>query len=92
MTITISHPDTQKITVTIPVTLLNRLEERIPKRPRSEFIIEAIEEYLALAEQAAAIEEAAGAWSDENHLDLRTDADIERWLASLRTNWTTQGA
>jgi len=91
MTITILHPDTQKITVTIPVTLLNRLDERIPKRQRSEFIIEAIEEYLALAEQAAAIEETAGAWTDENHPDLRTNADIDRWLANLRANWAAQG-
>lgn len=45
------------------------------------------EERLALREQLAAIEDAAGCWSDEDHSDLHTDEDIDRWLAGLRRSW-----
>lgn len=86
-----SRNEAQKITVTIPVELLQRLDERIPRRQRSEFIVEAIEEHLALAEQITVIEEAAGAWTDEHHPDLRTEEDIDRWLVELRKGWASQG-
>jgi hypothetical protein len=33
---------------------------------------------------ARAIEEAAGAWPDEAYPDMRTDRDIDRWLAEVR--------
>ena len=51
------YSDSQKITVSLPKALLARLDERIPSRGRSHFIIEAIEERLALAEQLAVLDE-----------------------------------
>jgi hypothetical protein len=82
-----SIPETQKMTVTFPQPLLERLRERVPARQRSAFIVEAVEEKLALQEQLAALEEAAGCWSDEDHPELRTDEDIDRWLTELRRPW-----
>jgi hypothetical protein len=82
-----SVQDGQKVTVVLPRTLLARLDTYVPARKRSHFIAEAIEDRLALAEQAAAIEESAGAWSDENHPDLRTGDDVAHWLAALRGSW-----
>ena len=75
--------EVQKITVTLPVALLQRLDECIPKEQLSEFIEEAIEEHLALLEQSIALEETAGAWRDEHHPDLCTEEDIERWRVEL---------
>ena len=72
------------MTVTFPRALLQRLGEYVPPRQRSAFIVEAVEEKLALQEQLAAIEEAAGCWSDEDHPDLQSDEDIDRWLSELR--------
>ena len=43
--------DSQKITVTLPKALLTRLREHVPARQRSRFILEALEERLALEEQ-----------------------------------------
>ncbi len=83
--------DVRKVTVTLPKALLARLEEHVPARQRSRFIAEAIAERLALAEQQAAIEETAGAWRDENHPDMRTGEDVDRWLADLRQGWDTGG-
>jgi len=43
---------------------------------------------MALEEQFAALEEAAGCWGDDDHPELRTDEDIDRWLScgDLGTN------
>ena len=86
-----TYTGTQKITVALPKTLLARLDEHIPTRGRSRFIVKAIKERLALEEQLAALDEAAGAWSDENHPDMRTDEDIDRWLEDLRRSWGKPG-
>ncbi len=85
------HLDVQKITVTLPKALLTRLDEHVAPRQRGRFIAEAIEERLALEEQLAALDEAAGAWSAENHPDMLTDQDIDRWLDDLRGSWTRPG-
>jgi predicted transcriptional regulator len=77
----------RKVTVTLPEELLNRLDGAVPRRERSAFIARAIEEQLTLEGQIAAIEEAAGCWSDEAHPDIKTEEDMERWLADLRRPW-----
>lgn len=86
-----SNTDVQKITITLPKRLLTRLDEHVARRRRGRFIVEAIEERLALEEQLAALDEAAGAWSDENHPDMRTDEEIDRWLDDLRRSWSRAG-
>ncbi|MFZ1404994.1 MAG: hypothetical protein WAW03_18005 [Anaerolineae bacterium] len=78
----------QKITVMLPEALLSRLREYVPARQRSRFILEAIEERLALEEQITALAETAGAWSDQNHPEMRTDEDIDHWLDNLRQSWS----
>jgi predicted transcriptional regulator len=75
----------QKITVSLPEELVNRMNEIIPTRQRSRFIAEALEERLALVEQAIAIEEGAGIWKDEDYPHLATDDDIEQWIRELRS-------
>ncbi len=67
--------ETQKMTVSLPKTLLERLKERVPPRRRSAFIAEAVEERLALEDQLQAIEESAGCWRDEDHPKLMSDED-----------------
>ena len=76
-----------KITITLPEELLKRLDTIVPRSQRSHFIATAIQEQLALLEQLAALEESAGAWTDENHPEMLTEADIDRWLAQLREGW-----
>lgn len=77
----------RKITVTLSEDLLDRLDTRIPARQRSRFIAAAIESQLTIAEQLAALDETAGAWSDENHPEMLTDAGIDSWLSGLRHAW-----
>lgn len=87
MAMDVNMLDVRKITVTLPAALLARLDERVPPRQRSRFILEAIEERLALEEQLAVLDETAGAWTDENHPEMKTDDDIDRWLTNLRASW-----
>ena len=75
---------TQKITVTVPTDVVERLDELIAPRQRSQFIVAAIERQIALSVQVVVLEETAGAWKDENHPGLQTPADIDRWLDDLR--------
>ena len=84
MTVKTDRSSVRKVTVTLPVSLLNRLDKVLPSRRQSAFISQAVEEQLAILEQAAAIEESAGAWRDADYADMTTDDDIDRWLAELR--------
>jgi len=82
--------EVQKVTVSLPKSLLERLRERVPGRQRSSFIAAALEERLALEDQLEAIEESAGSWSGEDYPELVSDEDIDRWLAELRSPWQTR--
>ena len=83
---------TRKVTVSLPVSLVDRLDGKVSPRQRSAFIARAIEGQLAIEEQATAIEEAAGAWQDEDYPDLGTEEAIDRWVAELRGPSYGQGA
>lgn len=91
MTIKTASAETQKVTITLPKLILQRMDELVPARQRSRFISDALAERLALTEQLLALEESAGAWSDERHPELHDDAAIDRWLAELRQSWTSTG-
>ena len=86
------RPSTRKVTVTLPRSLLTRLDESVPSRRRSDFIARAIEEQLSIVEQATAIAESAGAWGDRDYADMSTDANIDQWLAELRGPANTRTA
>jgi predicted transcriptional regulator len=87
MSTAIGSPDSQKVTVTLPKYVLERLDEIVPRRRRSQFITQAIEDHLVRLEQIEAVEESAGMWTEENFPHLRTEADIDQWLARLRRGW-----
>lgn len=86
-----SATQAQKITVTLPRELIERLDDRVPSRQRSRFIANAIESQLAIEEQMAAVEETAGIWTEENHPELKTEEDVDAWLQNLRQSWLIAG-
>jgi hypothetical protein len=87
MTKKTSSPEIQKMTVTFPQSVLQRLLERVTPSQRSAFIVEAVDEKLALQEQLEAIEEAAGSWQDEDHPEIQTGQAIDHWLTESRRAW-----
>ncbi len=85
-----SKPVGKKVTVVLPDELIVRLNDLVPARHRSKFISGAITEKIELAEQAAAFDEAAGLWKDEEYPHLKTDDDVDHWLNNLRSGWNRQ--
>jgi hypothetical protein len=74
--------EAQKATITLPKLVLQRLNEVVSARQRSRFISEVLGERLAL-------EESAGAWTEQSHPEMQDGAAIDRWLTRLRQSWTT---
>jgi Arc/MetJ-type ribon-helix-helix transcriptional regulator len=79
---------TQKITLSLPTPLVERLKAQVPPRQRSTFVAEALQEWLEREETLAILEETSGLWSDEDYPEFATDEDIDRWLRELRASWT----
>ena len=82
---------TQKITVTLPKTLITTLDQVVSSRQRSKFIEDAIRQQLALQAQIEAVEESAGSWGDESYPELANDVAIDAWLGQVRSGWQRTG-
>lgn len=76
--------ETKRINITLPVSLLEDLRRLIPKMERNKFIVEATEKELQRLQLHKAIQESAGAWSDEDHPDLITVDDVNRYVREIR--------
>jgi hypothetical protein len=74
----------KRINVTFPVTLLAELRNYVPRQERNNFIVKAIEKELHRLRLSRALRESAGAWSDEDHPDLMTVEDVNRYVRRLR--------
>lgn len=74
----------KRINVTFPVSLLKELREFIPRQERNQFIIETVEKELRRRQLSKALQESAGAWSDEDHPDLMTVEDVNDYVRRLR--------
>jgi len=85
--VSITTSTKKRINVTFPESVLDLLESVVPTRKRNAFIVEATEEALRKERQLAAIQESSGAWSDEDHPDLMTVEDIDRYVRRLRETW-----
>jgi len=77
----------KRINVTFPVSLLEDLRRYVPPRERSRFIVQATEKELRRVRLLKALRESAGAWSDEDHPDLMTIEDVNRYVRRLRETW-----
>jgi hypothetical protein len=74
----------EKLNVTFPKDTVEKLRHLIPAGERSHVIAEAVEEKLRVLACRRALRLAAGAWSTRHHADLRSQADINRYLGRLR--------
>lgn len=80
-----------KTQIVLPDSLASELKRLIPNRKRSQFIAEAVEKQLGAIRFQKALREAAGAWTDKNHPELRTQADINRYLGRFRARFSRRG-
>ncbi|MEA3341033.1 MAG: hypothetical protein U9R15_13805 [Chloroflexota bacterium] len=77
----------RRINVTFPVEVLDLVDSVTPPRGRNRFIVQAAEEMARrerLGEVLTKIREEGPAWRLEDHPELETPEDIDRWIRQLR--------
>jgi hypothetical protein len=73
---------TKRTHVVIPSRVLSAIDERVGKRKRSWFIVQAAERELRRLEQVKAVKAAAGAWRLADHPEHRRG--VTAWVRELR--------
>ena len=77
-----------KTHVVFPEDLLQSLDRFVGKRKRSHFVVEATQEKMEKLRFSKALDKAGGAWKDKNHLDLKTQEDVNKYLKKTRAKTT----
>ena len=77
----------ERINVIFPAETLKELRDLVPAKQRSQLIVQATAEKLALIRQQIAVTKAAGAWEDSEHPELQSDEDLAQSIAGLRSSW-----
>ena len=71
--------------------VVDDLRALVPERKRTRFVEEVLERELRRMKLKEALAASYGAWSDEDHPDMMTGADIDRWIEENRKagirNW-----
>lgn len=74
-----------KIQIVLPDPLAKEFKETIPARQRSRFIADAVQNRLKALKFKDLLKESVPAWGDKRHPDLKTQADVNRYLSAFRT-------
>lgn len=81
----------ERFNVVFPSDVLADLRRLVPNRRRGEFIVEATAKELRRLKQRAVVQKLRErpAWTEADHPDMRTPADIEQWVDNMRASWQT---
>ena len=77
----------ERISIYFPKPLLDDLRKLVPARKRTALIVALTEKEVERLKLLAALEESFGAWSDEDHPELATNEDIDRYVHDFRARW-----
>jgi len=80
----------ERLNIRLPKALVEDLRRYVPPRKRNQIITEGTARMLSEIKLKEALKAGAGAWTDENHPELRTPEDVERFLAELRASTATR--
>ncbi|MBL7163569.1 MAG: hypothetical protein ISS57_13290 [Anaerolineales bacterium] len=84
----------ERLNLYLPKSLVDDMRAHIPARERTKFITEVLERELRRKRQRAALKASYGAWSDEDHPEMATGEDIDRWIEegrkTLTRDWTEE--
>ncbi len=72
----------EKVNVTLPREMMQKLRRLVPAGKRSHVIAEATAQYLEQLTQKTVLRRVAGLWRDRTN--LRTQADVNRMLKQVR--------
>jgi len=77
----------RRINVTFPVEVLELVDAVVLPRERNRFIVKATEEAARrerLRRVLTKLRDEGPAWRDEDHPELATPEDVDRWIRQLR--------
>ena len=74
----------ERMNLYITKSLMDDLRRAVPARERTRFVEEVLARELRRRKLREAIEKSFGAWKDEDHPDMMTGADIDRWIEEQR--------
>ena len=74
----------ERLNLYLPKPLVDDLRRQVPARQRTRFVREALAQALRRRQLRAAIAASAGAWHDEDHPDLASGPEIDRWVTEER--------
>ncbi len=72
-----------RIDLTLPIVLISELKKTVPKRKRSMFVAEAVEDKLEAVRRKKAFKELAGSWDKHGGFKFRTDRELTLWRRKL---------
>ena len=74
----------ERMNLYITKSVMDELRRAIPARERTKFVEEVLARELRKRKLREAIEKSYGAWKDEDHPDMMTGEDIDRWIEEQR--------
>ncbi len=74
----------ERMNLYITKPLMDDLRRLIPARERTRFVEEVLARELRRRKLKEALEKSYGAWKDEDHPELATAEDIDRWIEENR--------
>ncbi len=74
----------ERMNLYITKSVMDDLRRVVPARERTRFVEEALARELRRRKLREAIDKSYGAWKDEDHPDMMTGADIDRWIEEQR--------
>lgn len=74
----------ERMNLYITKSVMDELRRAVPARERTKFVEEVLARELRRLKLREAIEKSYGAWKDEDHPDMMTPEDIDRWIEEQR--------
>jgi hypothetical protein len=78
----------ERLNLYLPKDLVEALRRYVPARARTQFVIDALDRELHRVRLKEALKASYGAWKDEDHPELATPEDIDRWIEEGRKTAT----
>ena len=74
----------ERMNLYITKSVMDDLRRVIPARERTRFVEEVLAREIRRRKLKAALKASAGAWKDEDHPELATFEDVNRWIEEGR--------
>ena len=78
----------ERMNLYITKSIMDDLRRAIPARERTRFVEDVLARELRRRKLREALKKSYGAWKDENHPELATFEDVNRWVEEGRKRFT----